>query len=175
MVIISHGAAAVIAMTAYKRVSTPKNNLTFKTILTMYIFGILPDVPLTLLVLANKFDPAIHYHHKWITHTPVFWLVVSLLVMKLRSREAGWALLAGTWLHLGMDWYGGGDGIPYLYPVTDEQFGVALSGANGPKAFEVYFSQPLFVFLELLVQGTFLAIIISTLRKNSSQKKSQES
>jgi hypothetical protein len=165
MIFISHGAAAVLATAVYKKISKQQKTFTTKTIIKMFLFGVLPDIPLNILVLRNKFDPSIHYHHKWITHTPAFWLAISLLTMKFFSERLGLALLASTWLHLGMDWYGGADGIPFLYPFTDHQFGIALSGMNGPKGLGIYLSNPFFLSLEILVQGAFLAVTFFTIKK----------
>lgn len=165
MIFISHGAAAVLATAVYKNISKQEKTLTTKTIIKMFLFGVLPDMPLNILVLSNRFNPSIHYHHKWITHTPIFWLAISLLTMKLFSKRLGVALLVSTWLHLGMDWYGGADGIPFLYPLTDHQFGMALSGVNGPKGIGIYLSNPFFLFLEILVQTMFLAVTLFTIKK----------
>jgi hypothetical protein len=165
MIITSHGAAAVLAMAAYKKISEQKETLTLKTIVEMFFLGVLPDIPLTLLVFQGRFNPSIHYHHKWITHTPIFWLAVSLTVKKHFSKRIGLSLLASTWLHLGMDWYGGADGIAFLYPFTDHQFGIALSNINGPKGMRKYLSNPFFLFLEILVQSTFLSVFLSILRE----------
>lgn len=169
MMIISHGAAAALIKAAHIKISRQKDPLTLRILGRMFFFGILPDLPLTLLVISGKFDPSIHYHHKWITHTPVFWLIISFAVTKLFSRQAGSELLAATWLHLGMDWYGGADGIPFLYPLTNRQFGLGLSGINGPEGFKVYFSNPLFLFFELFVQVTFFLVLIFQLRKRFFQ------
>ncbi len=165
MIFISHGAAAVLATAVYKKICKQEKTLTMKTIIKMFLFGVLPDMPLNILVLSNKFNPSIHYHHKWITHTPIFWLAISLVTMKFFSKRLGVALLVSTWLHLGMDWYGGADGIPFLYPFTDHQFGMALSGVNGPKGIGIYLSNPFFLFLEILVQVMFLVVTLFTIKK----------
>jgi len=165
MIITSHGTAAVIATATYAKISGRKAPLTLKTIGKMFFFGILPDIPLTVLVLSNKFDPLTHYHHKWITHTPIFWLIVSLIVMLFFSRRIGLELLAATWLHLGMDWYGGADGIAFFYPFINKQYGVALSGINGPDSFRLYISNPFFLSLEIILQGIFLWILLAVCRR----------
>lgn len=168
--IISHGAAAVLAKAAHIKISKQQEQLTLTTSGRMFFFGVLPDIPLSLLVLSGRFEPSVHYHHKWITHTPIFWLIVSLLVMKLFSRQAGFELLSATWVHLSMDWYGGADGIPFLYPLTNHQFGLGLSRINGPKGFKTYIGNPFFLLLEVVVQGSFFYILISNLRKRFFSK-----
>ena len=170
MLIVSHGAAAVLSKIIHAKISGQKNPLTLGTFGRMFFLGILPDVPFSLLVISGQFDPSIHYHHKWISHTPIFWLFVSLLFTKLFSKRAGAELLTATWLHLGMDWYGGADGIRFLYPLTDRQFGMRLSGINGPEGLKHYLSKPLFLSLELIVQGVFLIALILNLRKQFPRK-----
>lgn len=170
MIITTHGAAAVIASVVCNKISKKD---TIEKPLNMFLLGILPDLPLAFLVLSDKFDPAIHYHHKWITHTPIFWLIASLLIMKLFSRRLGLALLTATWLHLGMDWYGGGDGIAFLYPFTDRQFGASLSGVNGSDSFWAYIRNPLFLVFEVMIQGTFFAIIFSIIKKTILRRKNK--
>jgi hypothetical protein len=158
MLITAHGAAAALATTIYAKATKQENLCTAKNLGKMFLLGILPDVPLTALALSGHFDPAIHYHHRWITHTPIFWLAASGLVALFFSRKAGFELLSATWLHLAMDWYGGADGIAFLSPFTTQQFGAGLHGVNGPAGFRIYLSNPLFLSLEIAVQGTFLAL-----------------
>lgn len=165
MMIISHGAAAVLATKAYTKLRQGSAGATTEQLARVFLFGILPDLPLTILVLAGRFDPEIHYHHRWITHTPVFWLIISAFVMKLYRPRTGLELLMGTWLHLGMDWYGGADGIPFLYPITNQQYGANLSGVNGPEGIRLYLSHPIHLLLEILLQGTLLLIVVRRINR----------
>jgi membrane-bound metal-dependent hydrolase YbcI (DUF457 family) len=165
MIIFTHGASAVLATVGASKLTKQKQLPGKWTLVRNFSFGILPDIPLTLLVLSGKFDPAVHYHHRWITHTPIFWLVVSGIVMLFFSKKIGASLLMATWLHLAMDWYGGADGIPFLFPFSSKQYGVALTGLNGPGGFDLYIKNPLFLALEILINGTFLAFLLSPLIK----------
>jgi len=171
MMITSHGAAAILAKMTHAKVAEQDDSLTSKGLGRLFLFGILPDIPLALLVISGRFDPDIHYHHRWITHTPVFWLIISLLTMRFYSRDTGLELLAATWLHLGMDWYGGADGIAFLYPLTDRQYGAGLSGVNGPEGLQIYFSKPLFSILEIAIQGSALLAVIFKLFPKLIRKK----
>jgi hypothetical protein len=166
MIIMTHGAAAAVAGFACSRAVGPKKPFDRRKLAKNFFFGILPDIPLTVLVLAGQFDPQTDFHHRWVTHTPIFWLLVSLLVMKFFSKEAGLSLLGATWLHLSMDWYGGADGIAFLYPFSTRQYGVLLSGLNGSQGFEIYIHNPIFVMLEILVNGSFLILLLYPLLNN---------
>lgn len=165
MIIFTHGASAVLATVGASKLTKQGQKLGKWTLARNFAFGILPDIPLTLLVLSGQFDPAVHYHHTWITHTPIFWLVISGLVMFLFSKKIGASLLMATWLHLAMDWYGGADGIPFLFPFSSKQYGAALTGLNGPGGFELYIKNPLFLALEILINGSFAALLLSPLIK----------
>jgi hypothetical protein len=111
--------------------------------------GTLPDLPVGLLIASRRFDSRMHRHHRWVTHTPAFWLTCSLLLGLL----AGWpwaALLAGpTLLHLSSDWFGGGDGIPFFWPLSRRQFGVSLSGDHSVKRVWHYYTRWPWGLLEL--------------------------
>ena len=104
------------------------------------VMGTLPDVPVALLIAAGRFDKARHRHHPWVTHTPAFWLLCGALVSQLVSPRWGIHLGACALIHLGTDWFGGGDGIPYLWPLTKRQFGVGLTGSHDPKTVKHYFT-----------------------------------
>ena len=170
MMITAHGAAAVLSAVGYAKIKNKEILDSFENSRNMFWLGILPDIPLSILVLSGNFDPSIHYHHTWITHTPFFWLIISLLTMKIISRKTGIALLSATWLHLAMDWYGGADGIPFLYPFTNKQFGAWLHGVNGAGGMPIYFSNPFLVVLEVSVQGTFLLLLILWLFKKLAKR-----
>lgn len=171
MMITAHGAAAMLAKLGYAKASQKNDLLTPINLGKMFIFGILPDIPLTILVISGRFDPAIHYHHTWITHTPIFWIAISALVMWLFSASTGVELLCATLLHLDMDWYGGADGIPFLYPLTNTQFGMALSHVNGAGGLSIYLSNPLFLFLEIAIQGSCLLIVLLYIARRFSKKR----
>jgi hypothetical protein len=165
MMITSHGAAAVLATTFYAKLRKEDEPPSIRCRARAFLFGILPDLPLTALVLIGKFDPTVHYHHRWITHTPVFWLVISALTIAFYRSNVGLQMLVSTWLHLGMDWYGGADGIPFLYPLTTHQYGLDLSGVNGPEGIRLYLSHPLYLLLEILLNGSLLVIVLTQIVK----------
>ncbi len=75
----------------------------------------------------------------WITHTPIFWLAISLVTMKFFSKRLGVALLVSTWLHLGMDWYGGADGIP----VPSDEGMLFFKASAAETVFEIALTQKL--------------------------------
>lgn len=135
-----------------------------KWFLLFCLAGILPDLPLLLITLTGNFTPDIH-HHEWITHAPFFWMVISL-VIRFFNKDIASVVLIGTLSHLATDWYGGGDGIMFLWPYSHHQYGVMLSGHHGKDAFRLYFSNPVFLIMEVLMLF-YLAYETYRLRTNS--------
>lgn len=147
MTIFAHAAVSILAGKALRQFKSKGNKARWMAI---YAFcGMLPDIPLGLVTLSGNFTPDTH-HHEWIFHTPAFWIVLAMAI-GFFNRKIGLALLIGGLSHLATDWYGGGDGIMFLWPFDNHQYGVLLSGVHGPPAFEQYFSHPLFLFLEVVL------------------------
>ena len=160
MTFLSHGssAASLYALVTKKKINTfPK----LKELILFFIFGMSPDIPLALLFISGQFNPEVHHHHQWITHTPIFWIVIFLVLKFFKFRYAKW-LLISTLLHLSMDWYGAGDGIAFLYPFIKTQYGLALSGIHGKAWLVNYLGNPIFLSLEILVNITFLIVLIKS-------------
>ena len=145
MTIFSHAAVAILSGKVFFPVKDKLKPVSYFSILAFC--GILPDLPLALVSLSGNFTPDVH-HHEWMFHTPLFWIVIALLV-RIKSRLWAKALLVGSLSHLATDWYGGGDGIMFFWPLIHQQYGVNLSGFHGPEAFRRYFSHPLYLGMEL--------------------------
>ncbi|MFP5385577.1 MAG: metal-dependent hydrolase [Bacteriovoracia bacterium] len=168
MTIFAHAAVSLLAGKIFHRIR--KQRLTPKLFVLYALTGILPDLPLSLVSLLGLFTSETH-HHEWITHTPLFWILLSLATGLIQPLIGG-AILIGGLSHLATDWYGGGDGIMFLWPVDTHQYGVLLSGVHGRPAFEQYFSNPLFLTLEIIL-FVFLSIetykICNTARRLDSK------
>ncbi len=152
MTIFSHAIASMLGYTVLFKSGKASSlqQVKVSSLFLLMLFGALPDLPLTFLVITGSYDPHRHFHHTWITHTPIFWIVIALGVAYF-SREVAHKLLFGTWLHLAMDWYGGGDGIMFLYPLSTHQYGVLLSGVHGKEGLKIYFSHWYFLAFEIFL------------------------
>ena len=149
MTIFAHAAVSLLAGKGFYKIR--KQKLSPK-LAALYAFtGVLPDLPLSLVSLLGFFTPDTH-HHEWITHTPLFWILLSLLLTLLNPVIAG-AFLIGGLSHLATDWYGGGDGIMFLWPLDNHQYGVLLSGVHGRPVFLHYFSNPFFLSFEIILMA----------------------
>lgn len=58
-------------------------------------------------------------HHRWPTHSLVFWLAPTLLLARHRKARRP---LAALWLHLVLDSYA--DGIAWLWPLHKDKIGL---------------------------------------------------
>ena len=91
--------------------------------------GELPDIDLVFFYFEHTSDKPekIASHRDYITHVPLFWLAVSLVISSfgLLGHSAfigylGLMILAGTWSHFLLDSIA--HGVRWLYPFTGKRF-----------------------------------------------------
>jgi hypothetical protein len=90
--------------------------------------GELPDIDLLRFYLANRSGFSIDHNHRlYATHAPLFWLIVSLIVVALGYIVSspfviylGWIILSGSWGHLILDSIE--DGVMWLWPFSRQRF-----------------------------------------------------
>ena len=58
-------------------------------------------------------------HHRWVSHSLVGWLPLTLVLMRHRAARRP---LVALWSHLAMDTYA--DGLAWLWPVHQEKIGL---------------------------------------------------
>lgn len=98
-------------------------------IITATLAGELPDIDIGILFLEHLFSKGPHKesHREYITHAPLFWLMISLGIVGLAGAEnsifyqyIGWAILCGTWTHFLLDSIE--HGITWLSPFSMKRF-----------------------------------------------------
>ena len=153
-------AAYIIERCVFKSEATPL------TLGLSALVGLLPDLD-SLIVLAvsrresfkNKFN-----HHKFFTHTPLFYLLLIALLWMLDVPKV--AALCGvlTWAHLFLDSWGTDDGIMWLWPLSRRQFSLFprrlhAGGAYGLRFYRrhVRCARVMVPEVVLLVSGSILA------------------
>ena len=128
MVLPGHIAGGFIATNII--LSLINHNLSLSQVQLMYILGSLsgeiPDIDL-LLFYFKKNKKTDSTHREYITHAPLFWLIVSIMISLLGivigSKLviiSGIILLAGTWSHFILDSIE--DGIRWLWPISNKTF-----------------------------------------------------
>jgi hypothetical protein len=105
-------------------------NYVFKTEATPVVLGLaalaglLPDLDALVVMAAKRQRPHQQkvQHHKYVTHTPLFYLVLTVLLSLF--VPAGTALLFGVLMftHLVLDSWMTDDGIMWLWPLDHKQF-----------------------------------------------------
>jgi inner membrane protein len=134
---------------------------------TGLVASVLPDFDLFYHYLG---DGGAHEHHNYITHTPVFWLVLSLLaaVVLLVARRRDLLIylavvLSGVLLHLILDSVA--SGIMWLYPWSTAKLNlVPVPALYHPWVLNFVLH---WTFgLELLIVAIAAAVFISTRRRS---------
>jgi len=126
--------------------------------------GELPDIDLFRLHFEHR--PGGKHktinHHEYITHTPIFWLVISLIVVvagflfgSTFTEWIGWLILAGSWSHLLLDYIE--YEIKWIWPISDKLYSMmpkkhSLEITARPGTFLNYFQ---FITKEYIASTTF--------------------
>jgi membrane-bound metal-dependent hydrolase YbcI (DUF457 family) len=94
------------------------------------LFGDSPDIDLFLYYLNQKSDHPDtddNGHRHYVTHTPIFWLCISLAIVaagwlagSLFVQFIGWMVLSGSWTHLLLDSIE--FGVRWFWPLSDRRF-----------------------------------------------------
>ncbi|MEI6396767.1 MAG: metal-dependent hydrolase [Candidatus Taylorbacteria bacterium] len=110
--------------------------------------GDLPDIDLLRLSYEEKRGKLkVESHRNYFTHTPIFWLISSLIVVGLGyvfgselTKYIGLIILTSTWCHLIFDSIE--DGVMWLWPFSEKRFDMlnhTYQGIDGgPHTFSYY-------------------------------------
>lgn len=104
------------------------------------IFGDSPDIDLLFYYFNQKSsrpDMDENGHRHYVTHTPAFWLALSLAIAaagyiagSIFVQFIGWMVLAGSWTHLLLDSIE--FGVRWLWPLTSRRFSL-MKGSPDPE------------------------------------------
>jgi membrane-bound metal-dependent hydrolase YbcI (DUF457 family) len=142
-------------------------------------FGFAPDLDVFVsFAKAKRFtvpDPSLNHRYFW-SHSPLPWLIPSLLIFFLASspflKYVGLIIWAGSWSHFLLDSLT--FGIMWLWPLSRQHFALSkteydLMGTDGQKKFFQYWTTFLLnwfktykigLSLELILIITALAVLI---------------
>lgn len=164
--LIAHGPIAIIAT----KISNGRllKTLRKKDLILLYIFsfflGILPDFDLFYLASINK-PPFLH--HTLITHTPILWIVVTILVAfileylkwprTITKRKIIYiTILSSTISHMLADLLGGH--IMFFTPFYS-QYLTILGNTFPDNLFAGYFANPVFALEILFISICFVYLV----------------
>jgi hypothetical protein len=87
------------------------------------LIGLLPDADGLVAMAVKRERPMAQkvQHHKYVTHTPLFYLLITLLLALVVPAQT--AMLFGVlmFLHLVLDSWATDDGIMWLWPISRKQ------------------------------------------------------
>ncbi len=92
--------------------------------IVLLVSSVIPDLDYIFVWLKdriNKFSAEIPDHHTWITHTPFYYLILSVIITFI-SLSTGILFFIGTFLHFIMDMFYTGDGVRWLRPFSNKEF-----------------------------------------------------
>jgi hypothetical protein len=90
------------------------------------LIGLLPDLDALLALAIGRWQPGNNQllHHQYLTHTPLFYLLLALGLWTVSSFEFAVLFAALTLGHLLLDTWGTDDGIMWLWPASSSQLGL---------------------------------------------------
>ena len=143
-----------------------KEEITPSTILVGAFLGLLPDLDSLFALLVDRWTPggAMLSHHRYFTHTPLFYLLLAGVIWI--TVDWKWALmfLAVTLTHLLMDSWSTDDGIMWLWPLRKEQYSlfpmdVHAGGVYGWQFYQRYARTPRLILPELLIIAAGVLVV----------------
>jgi hypothetical protein len=115
-----------LAITAVVQQVAFGHKLTPKVLGLGVLIGLLPDLDALLALIVGRWHPGDTQllHHQYLTHTPLFYLLLALGLWTVTSFEFAVLFAALTLGHLLLDTWGTDDGIMWLWPTSKRQLGI---------------------------------------------------
>jgi len=132
------------------------------------LLGNLPDFDaLAAPFLGHRLGQRRLHHHRFVTHTPLLYLLLSLFIA-LFSPE--WALRVGglTLSHLLLDSWHTDDGVMWLWPLSTRQFSLwsypaHAEGRFGWEFYRHHLRRPLALIPEMVFGLSGVAVLVTAL------------
>lgn len=144
-----------------------KEEIAPSTILAGAFLGLLPDLDTLFALLFGKWSPGSQMlsHHRYLTHTPIFYLLVSGIIWWVVDWKCALLFLAVTLAHLLMDSWSTDDGIMWLWPFNFKQYSILsidvhAGGVYGIQFYARYIRSPRMILPEIIIisAGAFAII-----------------
>lgn len=161
-----HAGAAIVTAYVIER-CVFKSEASPVTLGLAAVASLLPDLD-SLIVLARRRKRFLERklcHHRYLTHTPLFYLALTLLVWLAGAPHAAALLGVLTFEHLLLDSWATDDGIMWLWPLSRRQFSLFRRDLHSGGAYGRRFYRrhvrcwPIMVpEVALLLSGSVLAL-----------------
>jgi hypothetical protein len=124
------GGGVVVGVLAEKLIL--KGQLSPAKVGIIVLFSILPDLDSSLAVLFKKWRPGQEKlnHHDYFSHTPFFYLLLSVIIWLIGGTEMGILFLLITFTHLLLDSWATDDGIMWLWPFNRKKYSIFPSNLH---------------------------------------------
>ena len=150
------GGGIVVAATVQQFVF--KEEIAPSTILVGALLGLLPDLDTIFALVFGKWSPGVQMlsHHRYLTHTPVFYLLISGILWITLGWKWALTFLMVTWTHLLMDSWSTDDGIMWLWPFQNRQYSIFpmnshAGGIFGMQFYARYIHTPRLILPEVII------------------------
>jgi membrane-bound metal-dependent hydrolase YbcI (DUF457 family) len=129
------------------------------------VVGLLPDVDGLVTMLVKRERPMRQkvQHHRYVTHTPLFYAVVTLLLALVVPPNTVGLFGALMLTHLVLDSWATDDGIMWLWPLSNRQFGLFPRDLHAGGVFGVEFYLKMLRCGRMIVPEVALALTGLTL------------
>ena len=144
-----------------------KEEIAPSTILVGVFLGLLPDLDTFFALVFGRWTPGSQMlsHHRYFTHAPLFYILVSGIIWLLVDWKWAVLFLAVTLTHLLMDSWSTDDGIMWLWPLSAEQYSILsmdvhAGGVYGIHFYTRYIRTPRMILPEIIIiaAGSFAII-----------------
>ena len=144
-----------------------KEEIAPSTILVGAFLALLPDLHTLFALLFGKWSPggAMLTHHRYFTHTPLFFLGIAAIIWLVADEKWACVFLSVTLTHLLMDSWSTDDGIMWLWPITSKQYSlfpmaIHSGGIYGWRFYWHYIRNPRLILPEILMVAAGVVVII---------------
>ena len=124
------------------------------------LVGLLPDLD-TLAAMVLKRRRFLHSklrHHEFLTHTPLFYLLVTLTLWLVGFARGGTFFGILSMGHLLLDSWGTDDGIMWLWPLSRRQFGLFPHNLHAGGAYGLRFYRRHIRCLRVMIPEVLLLV-----------------
>jgi len=97
-------------------------------------------------------------HHRYVTHTPIFYALVTLLLSLVAPPQTAVLFGALMFTHLVLDSWATDDGIMWLWPLSRRQFGLFPRDLHAGGVFGVEFYLRMLRCSRMIVPEIVLAL-----------------
>ncbi len=160
------GSGLLIASIAEKTIS--KGQMSPRALGMIALLSVLPDIDGALAFILKKWQPGQEMlkHHNYPTHTPIFFILLAILVWVSLGGRISILFLIVTLSHLALDSWGTDDGIMWLWPLSSRQFSLFPinlheGGVFGPQYYLRYIRCLRLIIPEALL---FVGGVVSTIK-----------